>query len=514
MKCFFYSSLLFSFMLLGFQINTKAQADVTLTTSATAASNIMQGSSTNILYIAKMNVATAATTVSSVDIPISGTVNATDLTAIYVYFNASTPSISGASLLNGIVPTFGAPHTFTINLSQAMAIGSSGYFIVTANTSATAVDGHTIVINGATAPVVFGFTTAANITNNQSNIAGTTSIQAADVTITTSLVAAAAIKVNSSANVVYITKLVVATEPVVVNSVAVPLTGTVNATDLSAMYVYFNAAAPTFSGATLLNGVVPTFAAPHTYTINISQGMVIGSSGYFIFTVNTSSTAVIGHTVKINGAASPVVFEFTTAANITNNQTDLAGVQTLPVNLISLAARAINNVVEVKWTTTSELNNAFFAIERSTNGVNFTTIGTTKASVAGNQFHDYVFIDRLPEYGANFYRLKQVDVDNQFKYSKVVEARVHVEAMTMSSLYPNPVKNLLSYTIYSEVNKKVMLQISTVSGKILVSQTIYIVKGKNQQVMNVAKFAGGQYQLSVIDAQTNARLTKQVVILR
>ena len=491
-----------------------AHADIALSTSTTAASYDTQGSSTNVLYIAQMDVATAAAAVNSVQKPLAGTVDADDITAMYVYFNATSASITGATLLNGIVPVFAAPYTYTINISQGMAIGSSGYFIITANISSSANDKHTIIINGTTNPLVFGFSTTPNITNNQSNIAGTTSIQAADVTITTSLVAAAAIKVNSSANVVYITKLDVATEPVVVNSVAVLLTGTVNATDLSAMYVYFNAAAPTFSGATLLNGVVPTFAAPHTYNINISQGMAIGSSGYFIFTVNTSSTAVIGHTVKINGAASPVVFGFTTAANIINNQTDLAGVQTLPVNLISLAARAINNVVEVKWTTTSELNNAFFAIERSTNGVNFTTIGTTKASVAGNQFHDYVFIDRLPEYGANFYRLKQVDVDNQFKYSKVVKAKVQVEAMTISSIYPNPVKNLLSYTIYSEVNKKVMLQISTVSRKILVSQTIYIVKGKNQQVMNVAKFAGGQYQLSVIDAQTNARLTKQVVILR
>ncbi|MBC7510304.1 MAG: hypothetical protein H7320_16405 [Ferruginibacter sp.] len=337
-----------------------AHADIALTTSTTAASYDTQGSSTNVLYIAQMDVATAAATVNSVQVPLAGTVDADDITAMYVYFNATSASITGATLLNGIVPVFAAPYTYTINISQGMAIGSSGYFIITANISSSANDKHTIIINGTTNPLVFGFSTTPNITNNQSNIAGTTSIQAADVTITTSLVAAAAIKVNSSANVVYITKLDVATEPVVVNSVAVPLTGTVNATDLSAMYVYFNAAAPTFSGATLLNGVVPTFAAPHTYNINISQGMAIGSSGYFIFTVNTSSLAVIGHTVKINGAASPVVFVFTTAANITNNQTDLAGVQTLPVNLISLAARAINNVVELKWTTTSELNNDFW----------------------------------------------------------------------------------------------------------------------------------------------------------
>ena len=70
MKCFFYTSLLFSFMLLGFRINTKAQADVTLSTSTTAATNILQGTSTNIIYIAKMDVATAAITVNSVGVPL------------------------------------------------------------------------------------------------------------------------------------------------------------------------------------------------------------------------------------------------------------------------------------------------------------------------------------------------------------------------------------------------------------------------------------------------------------
>ena len=70
MKCFFYTSLLFSFMLLGFRINTKAQADVTLSTSTTAATNILQGTSTNIIYIAKMDVAPAAITVNSVGVPL------------------------------------------------------------------------------------------------------------------------------------------------------------------------------------------------------------------------------------------------------------------------------------------------------------------------------------------------------------------------------------------------------------------------------------------------------------
>jgi hypothetical protein len=191
-----------------------------------------------------MSVATAAATVSSVGIPISGTVDAHDLGVLYVYFNATAPTISGAALLNGIVPSSAAPQTFTISITQAMAIGSSGYFIVTANISNTATDGHTIVINGATGPLVFGFTTTPNITNNQTNTAGTTTIQAADVSVSTSPVAASTIKVNSNTNVVYIAKMDVTTEPVVVNSVDVPLTGTVNSTDLTVLYVYYNAAAP------------------------------------------------------------------------------------------------------------------------------------------------------------------------------------------------------------------------------------------------------------------------------
>ena len=58
-------------MLLGFQINAKAQADVTLSTSATAASNILQGTATNIIYIAKMDVATQPVVVSAVNVPMA-----------------------------------------------------------------------------------------------------------------------------------------------------------------------------------------------------------------------------------------------------------------------------------------------------------------------------------------------------------------------------------------------------------------------------------------------------------
>ncbi len=55
-------------------------------------------------------------------------------------------------------------------------MGEAGFFIITVNVRATATSGHTVKINGSTDPVIFGFTTAPNITDNQSNTAGTKTI--------------------------------------------------------------------------------------------------------------------------------------------------------------------------------------------------------------------------------------------------------------------------------------------------------------------------------------------------
>ncbi|MEP7233534.1 MAG: T9SS type A sorting domain-containing protein, partial [Ginsengibacter sp.] len=494
--------------------STVQASNVTVATNATAASNLLQGSTGNILYVAKMNVTTQPVTVSSVDIPISGTMNASDIGAMYVYFNPTVPTLTGATLLNGIVPGIAAPHTFTITFSQPMAIGSSGYFIITGNVSNTAVDGHTIIINGATAPLVFGFTTAPNVTNNQSNIAGTSTIQASNVTVATNTVPAAVIKPGSSGNIIYVAKMIVTTQPVTVNSADIPLTGTVNATDIAAMYVYFNATSPNLTGATLLNGIVPTFAAPHTYTINFTQALISGGSGYFIFTVNVSTSATIGNTVKVNGATGPVVFGFTTAPNVTNNQSDLGGLQTLPISLTSFTVKLIENTALLNWTTTSEVNNASFDIERSTDGINFTWIGNIKANPGVSGYHNYGFIDQSPETGTNFYRLRQIDFDSHSKYSSVIKIALDINRMSIGTLYPNPVRNILTYAIYSPVRGQMLMRLSDVSGKVFINQKIILAKGKNEQILNVSQLAGGQYQLTFIDPATNTIFSKAVTILR
>ncbi|MEO6610583.1 MAG: T9SS type A sorting domain-containing protein [Chitinophagaceae bacterium] len=308
---------------------TIVAAGVTLTSSSVAASNIAQGTSNNIVYIVKMDVVTLPVIVSNIQFTLAGTHDADDLTQVIIWFNPTAPSLTGATGLVGLSGLFAAPHTYTSGLNQSIAAGASGYFIITVTTTAAATNGNTVKLNGAASPVVFGFTTAPSITNNQTDIAGTQTIQAAGVTFTTSPVAAANIAQGSSDNIVYIVKMDVTTSAVTVNSVQFTLTGTHDADDLSTVTLWFNATDPFLTGATFLNNTSGLFAAPHLYNFIISRTITAGASGYFIITVNTAAAATPGNTVKLNGAANPVIFGFTASPPVTNNQTDIAGTQTI-----------------------------------------------------------------------------------------------------------------------------------------------------------------------------------------
>jgi hypothetical protein len=90
------------------------------------------------------------------------------------------------------------------------------------------------------------------------------------------------------------------------------------------------------------------------------------------------------------------------------------------------------------WTTTSEINFDRFEIQRSTDGRAFETIGSVKGK--GFNFKDletnYSFFDSNPIAGKNYYRLKSVDYDAYFEYSKIILE--NWEGKRLISVYPNP----------------------------------------------------------------------------
>ena len=327
----------------GAGLQTIQAADITLSSAAVAADTIYQATNSNIIYIVKMkNSKMTSVAVNNIQYTVSGNHDADDLTVTAVYFN-TTPSLTGASYINQTSAAFAAPHTYSLGMYKLMNRGDSGYFIITVNTSNTATDEHTIRITGNTNPVLFSYATAPNVSGTQTNSAGLQTIQAADITLSTNTVAAGNIARNTNSNIVYIAKVSVsAMADVAINNIQYTLSGTHDADDLTITTVYFNTI-PSLTGAGYLNQTAATFAGPHTYSLGMYKLMSRGTSGYFIITVNVNAAATLGHTVQVNGAVNPAVFSYATAPNVTNSQTNAAGVKTISATLAAVNTSAGNN---------------------------------------------------------------------------------------------------------------------------------------------------------------------------
>ena len=99
--------------------------------------------------------------------------------------------------------------------------------------------------------------------------------------------------------------------------------------------------------------------------------------------------------------------------------------------------------MELEWRTASELDNAFFAIERSANGRDFQEIGKIAGAGTSATPLDYTFTDEFPLEGQSYYRLRQEDTNGQFSYSPVQAVRMGKTTFSLQ-LFPNPVSNELN----------------------------------------------------------------------
>ena len=108
----------------------------------------------------------------------------------------------------------------------------------------------------------------------------------------------------------------------------------------------------------------------------------------------------------------------------------------LPVDLVRFDGENTTEGNKLTWKTTSETNNQGFEIERSSDAKSFVSIGYLKGNGDSNQSRDYAFIDLLPD-AITYYRLKQIDFDQSFSYSRIITVKRRAESSKVK-VYPNP----------------------------------------------------------------------------
>lgn len=131
-------------------------------------------------------------------------------------------------------------------------------------------------------------------------------------------------------------------------------------------------------------------------------------------------------------------------ANNTLEKAVLYAAGILPVTLSSFngALKPASEQVQLEWTTSAELNNERFIIETSTEGEVFNRIGEIAGAGTTTEAHTYQFTHQTPSAGVNYYRLKQVDFDGTFAYSKVIA--VNAGGNDKIFAFPNPVQDQLN----------------------------------------------------------------------
>lgn len=130
---------------------------------------------------------------------------------------------------------------------------------------------------------------------------------------------------------------------------------------------------------------------------------------------------------------------------------------TLPVTLISFTNQVQQNKkVLLKWATSAEESSAYFSVERSMDGVQYTSIGKINAAVNSNSVNNYSFVDANPVTGKNYYRLKMVDIDEKTSFSEVLVADISFNGVKIAA-YPNPAVNDLTITgVQAGMNIRIM----------------------------------------------------------
>jgi hypothetical protein len=139
----------------------------------------------------------------------------------------------------------------------------------------------------------------------------------------------------------------------------------------------------------------------------------------------------------------------------------------LPVTFNHYRTHQENGNVQVEWSTIEEVDNDYFLIQHSRNGIEFADIGKVKGIGVSSQLQFYSYIDKQPFIGKNFYRIKQVNLDKTFYLSEIMEENIIPDYLAMT-VFPSLANNEIQLTFRNPPNGRSVIKILDLSGKVAV----------------------------------------------
>lgn len=173
-------------------------------------------------------------------------------------------------------------------------------------------------------------------------------------------------------------------------------------------------------------------SVPHGEAQNYVATLTADAAGNFDVTLASVATNISPGDIITATAYLPAYGTSECGINQTSSFT------VLPVQLTSFTAAVRGALVQLSWTTATELHNNRFEVERSADARQFERLGTVAGQGTSNQGHSYTYTDVSAPAGLLYYRLRQVDTDGTATYSGVQTARIQ-RAVSGLVVRPNPV---------------------------------------------------------------------------
>jgi len=227
-----------------------------------------------------------------------------------------------------------------------------------------------------------------------------------------------------------------------------------------------------------------------------------GGTSYTIYGLSYSNTisvatlnAYVGN--SLNMLSSDLLYDpAARCGNLSKNTIQVDVLSAIPATFLGLKASKLgNDKVQLTWKTASEQNNDFFAVERSENGSDFSTVlGKVTGRGNSNEVVSYSFMDASPLQKWNFYRIRQVDKDGRSSYSNIASLQFAKPGAVLQ-LFPNPANNRLFIEYSSASAGQVRIVIIDNKGSEVKTMNYRSVPGLNRVSVDVNSLSSGVYMV-------------------
>ncbi len=234
----------------------------------------------------------------------------------------------------------------------------------------------------------------------------------------------------------------------------------------------------------LLSGGV----APYTYTVTFEDGSS-SLSGENDGTNALEFSSTLGYTIVMSDALG-CQFTHDTYAS-------LIPCQTVAVELLSYTGEVMDNGNLLRWITASEINNDYFTLQHSTDGINYKPIAQIKGNGNSAATHAYQFLHQDAPSGISYYALSQTDFNGTVHHEGTVTLMRRESQLAIVNVQPIPASTVMVATFTTAQAGETNISLYDVAGKLAHTETINAINGNNQVTIDVNNLAAGIYLMTI-----------------